>query len=167
METNNGIFACSTCGAEYPDHTPLYDECDFLRSRERLGASGFCVNELPRAIFDDVKSEKTKKPNFNPRLAKILITDGRNPSDREDWNEEENFIRRAEEDSEWVRNSPTMSDSEKRIALCDIRRRRVERRLENHRLECETHRSRTMGTRNTRRGKAKKPHSEVEKRSRS
>ena len=61
METDQGIVACTTCGAEDPDPVPFFAECDFLRSARRTRSGAFGATEGVLACFENFEELELKK----------------------------------------------------------------------------------------------------------
>ena len=110
-ETTQGIIACTTCGAEDPGFAPpLISEIDFFRdSYKRRGGT------------EKIHSfEHLGKPEYERMLKK----------------EKELLRERCEDTSGFkvenddINNDPNLSDREKRIALCDSRRKYVKQKMD-------------------------------------
>ena len=78
-ETVQGIRACTTCGAEDPDHVPFYSENEALLNARKARCGGFGAMPETTMCFESKKPKCVKKTRISKRLAKIIEEDGRPP----------------------------------------------------------------------------------------
>ena len=78
------------------------------------------------------------------RWHKITLADSREPEEREDYNEEEERQRKEKKDEDKIIYSPFLTDCKKRIAMYEIRKKRVERMLKKYKIEEETYKAKKL-----------------------
>ena len=131
LETRKARESCKDC--------KVCKDCKNKKNCKKCKMCEKCYKPIKERKAHEARI-KRMTANFmkkHERLFKILEEDGRPYYEREDFNEEEEVVRREDVEAEKIRNSPFLSDEEKRLALYEIRQRRVKRKLEERRMERE------------------------------
>ena len=157
METNTGIVACTTCGSEDPDFVPFFEgreESEFLSNAYKARTAGTQCDSEETERSEDARKPKTPKDARKPkkpkapkdakamRDAKLRAKTLRDARLRAKAMRDAVQLLRIEDtagdniEMEKIYNSPLLSDEEKRLKLCEVRKAYVKRTHEAN-LEAE------------------------------